>query len=758
MTAPAPNTLPRLLIFEQRMMGDAIMSLPFIRAAQKHFDVHVACTPGTTHIFNLLLPAGNVHPWHPPWTEASGGSEPAPWSSLRPYLTRLKQLAPDVAVSVWADPRVHYLMTRCGAKRRIGFPISQQNYYAHNLRSRRYQLRIGRIISLAGSLLNGSPQLTDKINRAQRNQHHVDCWKQLAQTLNLPWDESTPWFTPADAPLPDDITRAIAQARHANKKLWIIHAGARIPSQRWPLNYFVEMLRDEIEAHGAQPILIDSPEVQWPADLRTRYPTAHLPTIEQLIALFAKCDALLCNDTGVSHLAASLGKSVVAIFLTSSPYWFAPRGAQCQSIATERAINNPSIGKAGISPISPDILDLRPGVRAAIRSVMEGTPHQTLRVQPRKIRVLLDAHMIGERETGNETYIVNLIRALRNQTDSVDLEVAVAHPEKAVAAIGPAMDSCHYHEVSTSPWRRLIWELPRLAAKTKADLLQVTYAGPLFAPCPIITAVHDVAYAVEPSWFSPRDRRVLAFGINLTVRHAARVITISEHSKKELVERLRVPSERITITLLAAAPLYRRLPNAERAAFNPTSCGISGPFVLAVGNLQPRKNLLRLVEAFARVIKKNPALTHQLVLVGKAQWRESDIQRAIEQHGIADRVVFTGYVSDDDLVALFNRADVFAYPSLYEGFGLPVLEAMACGTPTLTSNVTSIPEVAGDAAELVDPTDIAQIANGLEKMLSNPQYRAELQRRGFEQVTRFSWDKCATQTIDVYRAALRSRT
>lgn len=370
------------------------------------------------------------------------------------------------------------------------------------------------------------------------------------------------------------------------------------------------------------------------------------------------------------------------------------------------------------------------------------------------MKVVIDAHMIGEQETGNETYILNLIRALRTLDEKPELVVAVAHPNEAEARLGGFDSVCRPLKVSAAPWARLGWQLALACRKEKADLLHVTYAGPLVAPCPMISTIHDVAYLAEPSWFSPRDRLVLTAGVGATVKRCARIITVSEHAKKEIVKNLGLPPERVAVTLEAAAPHYRRL---ERSALDKSTTlarfRISKPYILAVGNLQPRKNLARLVEAFARTTRKSDEPC-QLVLAGKAQWRESEVLDCISRAGIGQRVVFTGYVSDEDLVTLFNEALTFAYPSLYEGFGLPVIEAMACGTPVLTSRVTSLPEVAGEAALLVDPLSIDSISDGLTRLLTDPGLRSSLSEKGMARAATFSWKACAAATATVYREVL----
>lgn len=743
------------------MIGDALMSLPFIRAALMRFDVHVACAPATVDVFALVLPNDHIHPWHPPWLEANANHEPPPWShsGLREYLRALKSLAPEIAVSVWADARVHYLMARCGARSRIGFPMTRQNYYAYQLPWRRRQLRAGKIIGLLGSILHGSPQLTHPIFKKGRDQHHVECWRQIAGALSLSWDETTPWFNPPNSPLPATISAVIADAKKAGKPIWIIHAGARVSIQRWPLSNFSEMVRSEIIPNGAQPVLLDSPEVQWPEEMRAQFPCVRLESFDQLIALFNAADGLLCNDTGVSHLAAALGKSVLAVFLTSNPNWFAPRGPKARWVANDNCTRSPTIGERPHPDQSKTLPDLRPRVRMTLREMIgaPALPAPAAHSTNTPLRVLIDAHMVGERETGNETYIIHLIRALRELDEEIEIIAAVAHPDAAEAALGPPDATCHYHRVSDSPWKRLSWELPRLARREKADLLHVTYTGPFGAGCPTVVSVHDVAYRVNPTWFSPRDRRVLAFGIGLTVRRAARVITISEHARSEILRFLKLPGEQVIVTLLAASPVYRRLPDEQITSFDFQKLGIRGPYALAVGNLQPRKNLLRLVEAFAEAIQRAP-LPHQLVLVGKAQWRESEVVTLIEKLGLSDRVLFTGYVSDEDLVTLYNNASLFAYPSLYEGFGLPVLEAMACGAPVLTSTAASIPEVAGDAAIMVDPYDTHAIASGLIEILGDPATQSRLRKSGLQQARRFTWRATAEATLAIYRAAAKQQS
>jgi glycosyltransferase involved in cell wall biosynthesis len=263
--------------------------------------------------------------------------------------------------------------------------------------------------------------------------------------------------------------------------------------------------------------------------------------------------------------------------------------------------------------------------------------------------------------------------------------------------------------------------------------------------------VHDVSFRRDPAWFSRRDRLVLNTGVRTTLRRAAAVITISSFSRSEISRFYRIPQSSIHVTHLAPADAFR-----DRGRPAPDQAGkFAGlkPYVLAVGNLQPRKNLARLAEAFAGVCRRGAP--HRLVISGKTEWKESDVYSAIRAAGIEDRVLLPGYVPDADLPALYRDADVFVFPSLYEGFGLPVLEAMACGTPVVCSNAASLPEVAGDAAVMADPCDTGAMENAIMRVVSDPDLRASLRAKGLARVAEFSWRRTAEETLAIYRSIPR---
>jgi glycosyltransferase involved in cell wall biosynthesis len=231
------------------------------------------------------------------------------------------------------------------------------------------------------------------------------------------------------------------------------------------------------------------------------------------------------------------------------------------------------------------------------------------------------------------------------------------------------------------------------------------------------------------------------------MRRAAKVITLSESTKSDLVRFYRLPPNKVVVTPAAASREFTPRPKAEVDKVR-ERYGVSGEYVLAVGNVQPRKNLRRLVESFGELAGDFPDLT--LVIAGGSGWRSSEVGAAVSRLGLESRVRFTGYVAGEDLPALYSGATLFCYVSLYEGFGLPPLEAMACGTATITSNRSSLPEVVGDAALQTDPYSVCEIASAMRRLLSDSPLRAEYECRGLERAALFSWERTARMTRDVY--------
>lgn len=364
-----------------------------------------------------------------------------------------------------------------------------------------------------------------------------------------------------------------------------------------------------------------------------------------------------------------------------------------------------------------------------------------------KILAGIDAHVVGRRQTGNETYTVGLANALARRADVKPLVYLDA------GSTWPGSGGPETRELSwRSSFLRIPFELPARARRDGCDLLHVQYVVPPVTRLPIVTMIHDVSFEDIPGLL----RRRTELRLKLTVRHAVRVssalVTVSEFTRGRIAFHYSVDPDRIVVTPNGVGDRWRPVPRDEALA-RLADLSLPPNFVLAVGNLQPRKNIPRLVRAIAAARRSGAGDLH-LVLAGQPRWGAGEINRAIEQAAAGDWVHFLGYVDDASLLALYSCANVVAYPSLYEGFGLPVLEALACGAVVVASNATSIPEVAGDAAILFDPEDEAAMADAIATAATDEPTRARLRRAAPLQTARFTWDRCAELTASAYRAAL----
>ncbi|MCC2670823.1 MAG: hypothetical protein K0Q72_3294 [Armatimonadetes bacterium] len=365
------------------------------------------------------------------------------------------------------------------------------------------------------------------------------------------------------------------------------------------------------------------------------------------------------------------------------------------------------------------------------------------------MRIGLDCRTVTAPKTGDRTYALNLLRALA-RTD-VDNEYYLYTWEPTTLT---EVGSPRFHPVLLPASPRWTWTplvFPRDLSRREIELAHVQYIIPPSSPVPIVTTIHDIAFRRFPELFPLKHRLLLNWLIPMAARNAAAVITGSEATRRDLTELYDIEPERITVTPYAADPIYQPMdPDQARRAVR-QRLRVPGPYLLSVGVLQPRKNLPRLVRAYNRIAHSIP---HRLVLVGKEGWAGEALQKAIAEAQPGREPIFTGYVPDADLPALYAGADLFVYPSLYEGFGLPPLEAMACGTPVITSNTSSLPEVVGDAAVTLDPLDVEGLAQAMLSLLHDDSRRAALAAAGPRRAAGFTWDRTARDTVDVYRAVL----
>jgi glycosyltransferase involved in cell wall biosynthesis len=278
------------------------------------------------------------------------------------------------------------------------------------------------------------------------------------------------------------------------------------------------------------------------------------------------------------------------------------------------------------------------------------------------------------------------------------------------------------------------------------------FHSPDFALPPVrqartVLTVHDLSFMRVPECSQPRLRAYLLRVVPPSVRRADVVLADSESTRSDVIELLDVRPDRVRVIYPGVGEGFRRVQDAELLADVRRRYRLPDRFVLSVGTLQPRKNLTRLIEAYAEA---RPDADVKLVIAGGAGWMYEGIFGRVQELGLQSKVYFPGYVADDDLPALYTLADLFAFPSLYEGFGLPPLEAMACGTPVVTSNVSSLPEVVGDAALMVDPRDVDALANAMVQALGEPSLRSAMVQHGLARAQGFTWSRAAEELLRLY--------
>ena len=367
------------------------------------------------------------------------------------------------------------------------------------------------------------------------------------------------------------------------------------------------------------------------------------------------------------------------------------------------------------------------------------------------MRFAVDAHAIGRHLTGNEVYVRSLLNALSGQIQDHELIAYVS----AASAEQYIPSNIRTRRIATNPFLRLGFDLGMRCRQDRPDLLHVQYTAPLACPVPVVVSVHDVSFLEHPEYFT-RDRAVqLQFTVRRTVYRAARILTGSEFSKASILKVYGdLAEEKVVVVPNAAASEFRPIPRETAAAAVRERLNIAAPFVLSVGDLQPRKNQIGLIRAFARMIRAFPQLKQNLVLAGKETWFADQVHRAARESGIADRIQFFGFVSDSDLLQLYNACDLFVFPSFYEGFGLPALEAMACGRAVVCSHTSALPEVVDGAAILFDPYAIDEIVRALSDLLLDQELRLRMERLGLQRAAHFSWQKTAQRTLKVFHNVL----
>ncbi len=378
------------------------------------------------------------------------------------------------------------------------------------------------------------------------------------------------------------------------------------------------------------------------------------------------------------------------------------------------------------------------------------------------MRVGLLASLLSRQATYRRAGVSRYIEALLQYLPAVapDLEM-IAYTSRTVwraarAEFPPAVAWRVTHWPTDRPAVRIAWEqlVGPWATRDCTVIHGPVNVLPLALARPGVVTVHDLAFVYFPEHYPAAKRWYLRLLTGLSVRRARRVIAVSETTRRDVVRTYGIAPERISTIPNGIDADWRRVDDVELERWRRQQ-GLPERFLLFVGTVQPRKNLTTLLEAFARL---GPEFPWPLFVVGAAGWLDSPIYRRVEDLGLARRVRFTGYVPPEELRYWYSAATIFIYPSLYEGFGLPLLEAMACETPVITSNCSALPEVAGDAAVLVEPTDPLAIAAAIQSLVMDEERRRMLAQAGRERARQFTWERTARETAAVYRALSEQRS
>jgi glycosyltransferase involved in cell wall biosynthesis len=377
-----------------------------------------------------------------------------------------------------------------------------------------------------------------------------------------------------------------------------------------------------------------------------------------------------------------------------------------------------------------------------------------------KQRIGIDYTAAHEQGAGIGRYVRELVRALAALNGETPYRLFVAGANRRALPPPPGVNFAWCPTRVTPLWFARLWHrlqapLPVEMFVGRVSLFHATdfTLPPTLPGTQTLLTVHDLSFVRAPETTTPVLKAYLDRVVPRSVRRATHVLADSQATKDDLVKLYDTPPEKVTVLLGGVNPEFR--PVTDPAALKSVRERYQlpdNPYIFSIGTVQPRKNYSRLIAALAALGPKWADI--HLVIAGGRGWLDSPIYQAVTDHGMGERVHFIGFARDDDLPALYSAARCLAYPSLYEGIGLPVLEAMACGIPVITSNISSMPEIAGDAALLIDPYRVDALTGALDQLLSDETLREDLITRGFEQVACFTWTRAAQQLRSLYQQML----
>jgi glycosyltransferase involved in cell wall biosynthesis len=370
------------------------------------------------------------------------------------------------------------------------------------------------------------------------------------------------------------------------------------------------------------------------------------------------------------------------------------------------------------------------------------------------VRIAIDARKL--RDYGIGTYVRNLLRHLSRIDQATEYVLLCREQDCGVAAeLGENFRAV----VETAPAYSLREQLaiPMDLRREGARLFHAPhYVLPPLTPCKSVVTIHDCIHLRFPQYLPNRAAYAYArSSLWMAAHRANRVLTVSDASKRDILKYFHLPESKIDVIPNAIDERFGQAPADEEIARVRERYQLNDPFVLYAGNIKPHKNLERLIDAF-HILRRHGFDQVKLLIIGDEISKYATLRRAVHRHKLHKHVRFFGFVPDQTLAILYRLAGVFVFPSLYEGFGLPPLEAMSSGTPVVTSNLSSLPEVVGDAALLIDPYDPQAIADAMRRVLTEPALRDDLRRRGFERVRHFSWERSVARVRQIYDEVLAS--
>jgi glycosyltransferase involved in cell wall biosynthesis len=377
------------------------------------------------------------------------------------------------------------------------------------------------------------------------------------------------------------------------------------------------------------------------------------------------------------------------------------------------------------------------------------------------MRIGIDGFPLVAPRTGIGHYTFELARALARMAPADYFELI--SPSPSISSLPEEPDSGWPANLrAISPQAALLnrrwWAigLPLYLRRAKLDIFHGTnYEAPLWNSGRTVVTIHDLSLLLHADKHEERLARRARRRLPLVARHASMIITATESVKREICEHLGVNADRVAVTPYAPRRTLRTVDRAQATQIR-RRLGVEDEFILFVGTIEPRKNLLALMRAFAEVLR-HTTFKPQLVIAGRKGWLMEELDSFIERAGIGERLLLTGYVCEEELAALYSSCRMCVYPSLYEGFGLPPLEAMACGAPVITSNIDTIVETVGTAARLVSPTDAHALALAIIELLRDETERRRLSLAGTERAAQFTWERTAQLTLEVYRETLKRK-